>query len=748
VQFEEYQRHLTALKYGKRLPGAVYVFRAADSDFGRELNQVLAILETQHELDVKFNVIKFRTDELKISFLCYPDFLNEAHPALRHAVTIDLVTGKARHTDYADNHNPPILHRKETFLPEDHPERAKFDALTRSEETEGLYAHPATIGFKLNWERLLNEKGLMIHGHRLERGQQTISATTGPEPLIERHKTAMTRYDLSKPVKTLLEYGMLKAEATFFDYGCGQGSDVRGLQALGHTAEGWDPVHRPEVAKREADIVNMGYVLNVIEDPAERLEALVDAYRHARRLLVVSGLIQETVESDRAAQYRDGIVTKRNTFQKFFEQQELQQYIEDALESTAVPVALGVFYVFRDPADQQDFLSARSRRAIDWTQISARLGLGGPRTMWKALYDSHKDLLEGFGKVALTLGRFPAQSEFDRLSEVDEQLGSAKRALRAFVQGGATEGLDWEEIRVRFGIGQPPKRRWEVLYEEHRELLDGFWSLMLRLGRLPEPEEYPQTGELREKVVSPKSALRMFVQKGGGEEVRRAAENRKRDLLVYVALANLRKRVPFGHLSQSLRFDIREFFGNYTVALEKGMELLYAAGDTGEIELACEDLKVGWQDEQALYIHRSVLDELPPVLRAYVGCATALFGDVSQTDIIKLHKASGKVTFLGYDDFEGKPLPELRNRIKVNLRTRWVQVFDHSADGQLLYFKERFVGASHPKRAEMEAYSVKLRKLGIAEQVGFGPTLKGFRELIERHGLNMNLNRMKIKPAT
>jgi hypothetical protein len=748
VHFQDYQRHLAALPYGKRLPGAVYVFREGSADFGNELNQVLAILAAQHGLDAKFNVIKFRTDELKVSFLCYPDFLAEAHPALRHAVTIDLVTGKARHTDYSNNHNPPILHRKETFLPEDHPERAKFDALTRSEEAEGLYQHPATIGFKLNWERLLIEKGLIIQGHQLERGQQATSVTTKPEPLIERHKTAMTRYDLSKPVKTLLEYGMLKAEATFFDYGCGQGSDVRGLQALGHAAEGWDPVHRPEVMKREVDIVNIGYVLNVIEDPAERLDALVDAFRHARRLLVVSGLIQETVESDRAAQYRDGIVTKRNTFQKFFEQQELQQYIEDALDSTAVPVALGVFYVFRDPADQQDFLSARSRRTIDWTQISARLGLGGPRTIWKALYDAHKDLLEGFGKVALALGRFPAQSEFNRLSEVDEQLGSAKRALRAFVQGGATEGLDWEEIRVRFGIGQPPKRRWEVLYEEHRKLLDGFWSLMLRLGRLPEPEEYPQTGELREKVGSPKSALRMFVQKGGGEEVKKAAENRKRDLVVYVALANLRKRVPFGHLSQSLRFDIREFFGNYTVALEKGMELLYAAGDTGEIELACEDLKVGWQDEQALYIHRSVLDELPPVLRAYVGCATALFGDVSQTDIIKLHKASGKVTFLGYDDFEGKPLPELKNRIKVNLRTRWVQVFDHSADGQLLYFKERFVGASHPRRAEMEAFSAKLRKLGIADQVGFGPTLKGFRELIESHGLNMNLNRMKIKSAT
>jgi hypothetical protein len=41
--------------------------------------------------------------------------------------------------------------------------------------------------------------------------------------------------------------------------------------------------------------------------------------------------------------------------------------------------------------------------------------------------------------------------------------------------------------------------------------------------------------------------------------------------------------VPFGHLSQTLRWDIREFFGHYTGALEKGVELLYAAGDTGEI---------------------------------------------------------------------------------------------------------------------------------------------------------------------
>ena len=50
----------------------------------------------------------------------YPDFETDPHPVRRHAITIDLATGKARHTDYARNLNPPILHRKEAFLPADH----------------------------------------------------------------------------------------------------------------------------------------------------------------------------------------------------------------------------------------------------------------------------------------------------------------------------------------------------------------------------------------------------------------------------------------------------------------------------------------------------------------------------------------------------------------------------------------------------------------------------------------------------
>jgi len=132
------------------------------------------------------------------------------------------------------------------------------------------------------------------------------------------------------------------------------------------------------------------------------------------------------------------------------------------------------------------------------------------------------------------------------------------------------------------------------------------------------------------------------------------------------------------------------------------------------------------------------------VLRAYVGCATALFGDVQQADVVKLHKASGKVTFLAYDDFEGKPLPELRFRTKVNLRTRWVQVFDHSAEGQLLYFKERLLAADHPRLAEMQAFSTRVRRLGIPDLGTSGPSLAELARLRERHGVNENLSKRRL----
>ena len=91
---------------------------------------------------------------------------------------------------------------------------------------------------------------------------------------VERHKTAIRRDNLSRPLNALGRHGYLKGQYTVFDYGCGHGDDVRRLKANGVHASGWDPYYAPDNAKREADIVNVGYVVNVIDDEAERAAVL------------------------------------------------------------------------------------------------------------------------------------------------------------------------------------------------------------------------------------------------------------------------------------------------------------------------------------------------------------------------------------------------------------------------------------------------------------------------------------------
>jgi hypothetical protein len=77
---------------------------------------------------------------------------------------------RARHIEcynYAKSANPPVLHRKETFLPASDPLRAKFARLTAQEEKHGLLDDPSGIGTREGWARRLSERGFTLKGHRL-----------------------------------------------------------------------------------------------------------------------------------------------------------------------------------------------------------------------------------------------------------------------------------------------------------------------------------------------------------------------------------------------------------------------------------------------------------------------------------------------------------------------------------------------------------------------------------------------------
>ncbi len=105
----------------------------------------------------------------KISYLAYPDFETNPHPALLRSVKLSLRTREIDCLEYQASTNPPILHRKETFLPPDHPLYSKFASLTQQEENHGLLDDTATIGTRDGWLARLNAARLSLRGHRLVR---------------------------------------------------------------------------------------------------------------------------------------------------------------------------------------------------------------------------------------------------------------------------------------------------------------------------------------------------------------------------------------------------------------------------------------------------------------------------------------------------------------------------------------------------------------------------------------------------
>ena len=175
-------------------------------------------------------------------------------------------------------------------------------------------------------------------------------------------RTAIRRTSLSRPVALALDDGLVHQERTFFDYGCGRGDDLLRLHKLGIPVSGWDPAFFPDEERTPADIVNLGYVVNVIEGPDERIVVLAAAWELARKVLIVSARLDWDA-ADAAVDFQgDGIVTGKRTFQKFFTQEELRQWIEQALDRRPVAAAPGIFYVFRDEADAQSFAVNRVSR--------------------------------------------------------------------------------------------------------------------------------------------------------------------------------------------------------------------------------------------------------------------------------------------------------------------------------------------------------------------------------------------------
>ncbi|MBO9997990.1 MAG: DNA phosphorothioation-associated putative methyltransferase [Cyanobacteria bacterium SID2] len=441
--------------FGKKLPAALYVHR--------QTLPVLALPLQLYEACARALVgdingatlVKFSLEYPKLSYLSYPEFDSEPHPVLHSSIQVNLYHQTIDRRTYQIAENPPVLHRKETFVTPDYPGYDDFVRLTQQEERLGLLDNRRHIGTLSGWENCLLDAGVEIQNYTVVRRHDRHG--TPVKPKIERHRAAIVRHDLSRPMKLALEAGFLKPETTFFDYGCGYGGDVDRMAQQNFISHGWDPYYAPNNPLHSADVVNLGYVINVIEDPAERRDALLKAWELTHEVLVVSAqvLVRDRNRDNGQLAYGDGIVTRRRTFQKYYEQEELKVYIESVLAVEAIPLGLGVYVVFRDEERAQMFRISRWRS----NAATPRIRVSVQR------FEEHREILEPLIQFFSDRGRLPKGEELADCGKILETFGTFRRAFRSILQ--ATDESEWYEIAER--------RRQELL----------IYLALMKFGRVP-----------------------------------------------------------------------------------------------------------------------------------------------------------------------------------------------------------------------------------------------------------------------
>ena len=466
----------------------------------------------------------------------------------------------------------------------------------------------------------------------------------------------MRRHALSRPVALAVDDGLVRQDRTFFDYGCGRGDDLLRLHGMGIPVSGWDPAFFPDEERTPSDVVNLGYVVNVVEDPGERAVVLAAAWELARQVLVVSARL-DWEAADAAVDFQgDGVVTGKRTFQKFFRHEELRAWIERVLRRRPVAAAPGVFYVFRDETAAQSFAVRR---------VSRRRRPPG--------VDECRDLVAG-----------------------------------------------------------------------HRELLAPLVAFVTERGRLPVDRELPAAPRLTPVFGSVARAFSLLRRATGAGRWDRVRQERRADLLVYLALAAFPKRPRFGALPEATRHDVRAFCGSYKAGCAEADALLFSAGDQDAVDRACRDAGVGKLLPDALYVHHTAVEHLPPVLRVYEGCGRQLAGAVEGLTLVKLFRRRARVSYLVYEDFDRHPHPALRQAFVADLRRLDLRRLDYrqAPNPPILHRKELFVADDYPARARfarLTAREERLRLLAAPSAIG---TRDGWRAVLARHGVTTRGHRI------
>ena len=553
----------------------------------------------------------------------------------------------------------------------------------------------------------------------------TSPATT---PEINRGRTAMSRSMLSRPLQQAFSDGLLDLGA-LFDYGCGRGDDIKTLAALGLDANGWDPAHRPNTKRDPSPVVNLGYVVNVIEDPPERATALRTAWDLTLSVLVVSARLTWDQDVNAGHPYGDGYITSTGTFQKFYTHEELKVWIESVLGESAITAAPGICYVFRDKGSAQQLLARNTRRSA-----LPRRGVA------ELLVEQHRNTLAPLEKFVSTRRRLPAPTEIDQVPDLIDTFGSIRGAF--LIIRHATGAHNWPDIDLG------TKKRSTVRFEEHLEDLQPLIDFVNERGRLPRRGELANEETLDEQFGSPRAAFSLVRRVTGPapwESVEHAAAQ---SFLVYTALAAFGGRPKFSELPHDLQYDAKDLFGSYTNACKAADQLLHSIADNDAINEACTSVEFGKLLPEALYVHVDFVSELPPVLRVYEGAARQITGNVDDATLVKINRVKPQVSYLVYPDFKSDPHPALQASIvgklgAIRMKHRY---FGDRANPPILHRKDAFLPMAHPDWKKYNRLSRQEERAGLLDRPDIG-TQEGWARVLAETGYLLRGHQLRqVKP--
>ena len=583
---------------GKHLPNNLYVHISALKYLNKLIQEYEKKARNIIGNSTDFTLVKFNLKEEKISYLSYPHFEDNPHPILSQSIIVNLADKTTKIIDYTNSQNPPVLHRKETFVKSNYLHYEKFVHLTTIEEKLGLLDNPRYIGTSKEWQRLLSDHSLHFIDHFL-----ACNLADNPQQFIDvqRHRAAIFRNKLSRPVRLALEAGLFEPQMSFFDYGCGHGLDVQIMAENCYQSSGWDPYYSPDTPLESADIVNLGYIINVIENMAERREALTKAWSLTLDILIVSAQVLIDDRQRGYLAYGDGIITERNTFQKYYEQEELKNYIEQVLNEEAIPIGLGVFLVFRNREKANNFRASRFHS-----------NMRSPRVLTPVKkFADYQAILTPLMDFYSQRGRLPIKGELLEEEAIKAEFRNFKQAFKTILQ--VTEEVEWERI----------------------------------------------------------------------------ADQRRQDILLYLALSRFEERPTLRQLPPLLKNDIRKLFGSYQAACFLADEMLISVGNLDIIKQICQELKIGKTFEKSFLIHIKMLNSLPTLLRLYEGCASRTIGRMESANLLRFYFTSPKISYLSVPNFDTKKNPQVESIMTIALQDLKVQYRDFSLEDDAPIIKDK-----------------------------------------------------------